>query len=374
MGADRRVESAAVAKRRPGWRSRLLRVAVEAAAVGAVVYFFVHERDLFRGFGSTISSLEWAWVGLAFAAELASVPALAEAQRIVLRAGGVEANRFQMNLVTLASNAMAVSVPAGVAVAEGYSFIRYRRFGAGTAVAAWSELASGAIAFCALASVALAGAVIAGGGAELILLPILAVVVAGSAGAAIVFRHPLLLVRGLDWTDTHLGRAGNLVGRLTRGFCESARSLTHVRPSVATWVTAGAMSAVNWLLDALCLAFAFAAVGAPIPWGAVLLAFAGSKVLSSVGITPGGIGVVEGGLVATFVAYGVPGAVVGAAVLVYRALTLVGLVAIGWLAVVVLAVKDRRDAGSSRASTGSPVSNPAAADRERHEDTPEQDV
>jgi uncharacterized membrane protein YbhN (UPF0104 family) len=345
---DHGVDSEVVVKRRSGWRSRLLRVTVEAAAIGAVVYFFVRERDLFRGFGSTISSLQWAWVGVAFAAELASVPPLAEAQRMVLRAGGIEADRLQMNLVTLASNAIAVSVPAGVAVAEGYSFTRYRRFGADTAVAAWSELASGAIAFCALAGVALAGAVIAGGGAEPILLPILAVVTAGSVGAVIVFRYPLLLVRGLDWMAAHLGRVGALVGRLTRGFCASARSLTHVRPSVAMWVTVGALSAVNWLADALCLALCFAAVGGPVPWGAVLLAFAGSKVLSSIGITPGGLGIVEGGLVATFVGYGVPGAAAGAAVLVYRALTLIGLVGIGWLAVALLAVESRRGAGRGR--------------------------
>lgn len=374
MGADHRVDSAAVVKRRSGRRSRLLRVAVEVAAIGAVAYFFVRERDLFTGFGATLSSLEWSWVGLAFAAELASVPPLAEAQRLVLRAGGIEADRWQMNLVTLASNAIAVSVPAGMAVAEGYSFSRYRRFGADTAIALWCELASGAIAFCALAGVALAGAVIAGGGAEPILLPILAVVLAGSAGAAMVFRHPLLLVRGLDWMQTHLGRVGDLVGRLTRSFCESARSLTHVRPSLTTWVTAGALSAVNWLLDALCLALAFAAVDRPIPWGAVLLAFAGSKVLASVGITPGGLGIVEGGLVATFVAYGVPGAAAGAAVLVYRALTLIGLVVIGWLAVALLAVQSRHGAGRSRAETGSPISNPTGADRERQGDRPEQDL
>jgi hypothetical protein len=347
------MEPSAVLERRSGRRSRLLRVAVEGAAIGAVVYFFVRERDLFRGFGSTLSSLEWSWVGLAFVAELASVAPLAEAQRIVLRAGGIEADRLRMNLVTLASNAIAVSVPGGMAVAEGYSFTRYRRFGADTAVAAWSELASGAIAFCALASVALAGAVIAGGGAEPILLPILAVVVAGSAGAAVVFRQPLLLVGGLDWMETHLGRVGDLVGRLARSFCESASSLTHVRPSVTTWVVAGALSAVNWLLDALCLALAFAAVDRPIPWGAVLLAFAGSKVLSSIGITPGGLGIVEGGLVATFVAYDVPGAAAGAAVLVYRALTLIGLVGIGWLVAGLLAVEDRHGAGPPTGRTSS---------------------
>jgi hypothetical protein len=76
----------------------------------------------------------------------------------------------------------------------------------------------------------------------------------------------------------------------------------------------------------------------------VLLAFAGSKVVTSIGITPGGLGLVEGGLVATFVAYGLPGADAGAAVLVYRALTLIGLVGIGWLVVAMLAVEDRRAA------------------------------
>ena len=54
---------------------------------------------------------------------------------IILRAGGVEAGRLEMNLVTLASNAVSMSVPAGVAVAEGYTYSRYRRLGASRAVA-----------------------------------------------------------------------------------------------------------------------------------------------------------------------------------------------------------------------------------------------
>lgn len=99
---------------------------------------------------------------------------------------------------------------------------------------------------------------------------------------------------------------------------------------------------LNWLLDVVCLALSFAAVYTAIPWGAVLLAFAGAKVVASIGIIPGGLGIVEGGLVATFIAYDVPGASAVAAVLVYRALSLVGLVGIGWLAVALLAVQDGR--------------------------------
>jgi putative heme transporter len=344
MDTNRRAVSQATARRAGGRRATLLRYALGVAAVGAVVYFFVRERELFVGFGAAIAHLNWYWVVVAFAAELASVPPLAEAQRMVLGAGGVQPGRLQMNLVTLASNAISASVPAGVAVSEGYLFTRYRRFGADTAVAAWSELAVGAIAFCALAALALVGAVIAGGGAQPILLPLLSVVFAGSAGAAILFRHPLFMVRGVSWMQAHLGPVGRLVDRLTRGFCAAARSLKHVRPAMGLWTAAWGLSALNWLLDAGCLALSFAAVHTPIPWGAVLLAFAGSKVVTSIGVTPGGLGVVEGGLVATFVAYGLPGAGAGAAVLVYRALTLIGLVGIGWLGVALLAVEDRRRA------------------------------
>ncbi|HZD73313.1 MAG TPA: lysylphosphatidylglycerol synthase transmembrane domain-containing protein [Actinomycetota bacterium] len=355
MDTDRRVVPKASARRRTRRRSVLFRVGLQVAAVGLVVYFFIRERDLFEGFGAALSSLSWFWVVLAFAAELASVPPLAEAQRMLLRAGGVETRRLPVNLITLASNAISLSVPAGVAVAEGYSFARYRRLGADTAVAAWSELAAGAIAFCALAGLALVGALIAGGGAEAVLIPLLAVVFAGSAGAAMLFRHPLFMVRTLDWLQTHLGPVGTVVDRLTRGFCSTARSLKHVRPSMRLWTSAWGLSALNWSLDVICLALAFEAVRSRIPWGAVLLAFAGSKVVTSIGITPGGLGIVEGGLVATFVAYGLPGADAGAAVLVYRALTLIGLVGIGWAVVALLAFEDRRAAERRRAERRPPA-------------------
>jgi uncharacterized membrane protein YbhN (UPF0104 family) len=327
-----------------------LRIALEVAAVGAVVYFFVHEAHRFRGFGATLAGLQWSWVLLALVAELASIPPLAEAQRIVLRAGGTDADRIQMNLLTLASNAISLSVPAGVAVAEGYTFTIYRRFGADPATAAWAELSSGAIAFAALAAVALAGAVIAGGGAERVLVPTLSVVVAGAVGAAAIFRRPRLLIRAVDWLrEAIAGHLGPTITRWATIVQDKVRSLVDVRPPMSVWLEAYALSAVNWLADCVCLALCFRAVGAPIPWGVVLLAFAGSKVVTTVGITPGGIGVVEGGLIATFVAYGARGADAGAAVLVYRALTLVGLVGLGWIVVAYLAAQGRKEEARARA-------------------------
>jgi uncharacterized protein (TIRG00374 family) len=324
-------------------RRLLVRGALQALAVGVVVFFFLRERHLFAGIGSTMSRITWSWLWLALAAELASIVPLAEAQRLVLSVGGVAAPRGEMILVMLASNAISMSVPGGVAVAEGYAYNRYRRFGASKAVAAWGELAAGALAFSALSGIALAGAIIDAGDIAAVLLPLLSVVFIGSAAAAALFRHPHVLVAWIEWIEGHVGRRlGGLVERASARVRDIARGLKGVHPTVSQWVAAGWLSTLNWLLDVACLALAFLAVGGPIPWGAVLLAFAGTKVVSSIGITPGGLGIVEGGLVATFVAYGSNGATAVAAVIVYRALTLVGLVGVGWAVAGILAFRARR--------------------------------
>jgi putative heme transporter len=332
-------------ERRVGRRTLTPRVILQIAAILVVIVVAYRERHLFTGFGAIMSDLTWYWVGLAFAAELASIPPLAEAQLIVLRAGGTRPRRWRMNLVTLASNAVSMSVPAGVAVAEGYTYSRYRRLGATPAVAAWAELASGALAFAALAAMALAGAIVAGGPAGRVLLPLLSVVLAGSFAAAALFRHPHILIAAVNSIERRLGnRLGPLVARGARRAREMSQELVFDHPTPLNWAAAFWLSTVNWLLDAACLALCFKAVGGTIPWGATLLAFAGSKVVSSVGITPGGLGVVEGGLVATFVAYGTSGPTTIAAVLVYRTLTFIGLVGIGWVAVAMLSGKPPRAA------------------------------
>jgi putative heme transporter len=320
-----------------------LRLAFDLAAVGAVVYFAWRERHVFAGFASTMSRLTWYWAVLAFVAEMASIAPLAESQRIVLLAGGTTVPRSQMNLVTLASNAVSMSVPAGAAFAEGYAYGQYRRLGATVVVAGWAELASGAISFAALAAVALAGGVIAGGSAEGIILPILSVVVAGSFAAAALFRRPAVLVATIEWVDRHVSsHPGRLLATATARVRAVAGQLRHLHPPRSTWLAAFGLAAANWLLDAASLVLAIQAVGGPVPWGAALLAFTGSKVVSTIGITPGGLGIVDGGLVAVLVAYGVSGSTAVAAVVVYRALTFIALVGVGWLAAGLLAIEARR--------------------------------
>jgi putative heme transporter len=321
----------------------LLRVGLQVVALGIACFFFYRQRHVFQGFVSAVGRLRWPWVAAAVAAELASIPPLAQAQRLLLRTSRLRPKRWQMILVTLASNAISMSIPAGVAVAEGYAYTKYRWLGAKREVAAWAELGAGAIAFSALAGLALAGAIIAGGPASGVLLPILSVVWVGSLAAAELFRHPALLTRAVQWLERHVGRRlGAVVARASRRVRDSAEGLGELDPSLTTWLAVAGMSAVNWLLDTVCLVLAFVAVGATVPWGVALLAFAGTKVVSSSGVTPGGIGIVEGGLVATFIAYGINGAAAAAAVLVYRAITFVGLVGLGWLAAAALAARTHK--------------------------------
>jgi uncharacterized protein (TIRG00374 family) len=326
-------------KRRGG---TIVRVLLSAGAVVAVAVFGYRQRHLFVGFGSAVANARWYWILFAFVAEILSIVPLAEAERVVLRTAGVNAPLGEMIAVTFASNAIASSLPGGVAVAEGYAYKRYRHFGAAEAEAAWAELASGAIAFSALAGLALTGAVIDARRAGPIVIPLLGFVFAGSLGSVEVFRRPELIVRGVDWIERRVGgRLGRVVEQRTKRIQVLVEDLDDVDPSLNTWAWAFALSEFNWLLDAVCLGFLFLALRASIPSAAILLAFAGTKVLSSIGVTPGGLGIVEGGMVATFVAYGVPGADAAAVALVYRGLTLIGLVGFGWAMVAVLSAEGR---------------------------------
>ncbi len=322
-------------------RTAVFRVALSVAALVVVAYFGFRERHLFVGFGKDLAHADWWWVVLALAAQLISIVPLAETQRLVLRAGGVDSPFGEMIAVTLASNAIATSLPAGVAVAEGYAFARYKHFGADDGTAAWAELAAGAIEFSALAAIALIGALLDVGRITFAVFPIIGIVFVGSTAAAELFRHPNLMCSVVDWIDTRARERIGPISRAGKRLREIADQIDELRPSLSLWSIAYGLATLNWLIDLLCLAFTFVAFHGQVPWAAIFLAFAGTKVVSSIGVTPGGLGLVEGGLVAVFVAFHEPPPIAVAAVVVYRGITLLIMVAIGWVLVGVLAAHGR---------------------------------
>jgi len=84
---------------------------------------------------------------------------------------------------------------------------------------------------------------------------------------------------------------------------EHLRALAADPPRLAAAVAWGA---ANWLLDAAVLWLVLAAVGHPLDPLTLFTAYAVANVLGLLPITPGGVGVVEGVLIPSLVAAGVP--------------------------------------------------------------------
>jgi uncharacterized protein (TIRG00374 family) len=236
-----------------------------------------------------------------------------------------------------------LSIPAGVFVAEGYVYQQYRRVGASRVGAAWTELAAGALEAAALSAVALAGALIVGHGLRSVLVPPLVVVFVGAASAAVLFQRTGLLARVTGWAlalaERHAPRA---VQTPLRRMERSAADMARLTPSTSCWVLGGAAAVANWLLDALVLAAASLAIGPGVPWRSLLIVYAGGQLLAELPITPGGLGIVEGGLVTLLTRFHMPAASATAAVLAYRGLSFWLPLVVGWVAAAQLARTARR--------------------------------
>jgi len=105
------------------------------------------------------------------------------------------------------------------------------------------------------------------------------------------------------------------------------------------WPALTAATLANQLTAFLVFEFSLRAVGisyASLSLSASFLAWAIGRVISSLPLTPGGIGVVELGLIGTLVGFGAPHAHVVAAVLLYRALIIVPTLIVGTAGLLVL--------------------------------------
>lgn len=78
-------------------------------------------------------------------------------------------------------------------------------------------------------------------------------------------------------------------------------------------------AAVGWLLDATVLWCVFVAVGSPLPLAVLVVGYFSANLLNTIPeVTPGGIGVYEAAMAATYIALGVPAVTAVVGVLVYR--------------------------------------------------------
>jgi putative heme transporter len=321
----------------PRWARRVWPVAKYfiGLALAALAFYQLtgHKSELTEA-SAALSHLRWGWVLVGMVAEAGSYLAFAQLQRRFLRAGRVSVTLGPMTAITLAATSIANSFPAGPVLSTVFSFRQYRRRGADQAVAGWSVAATFVSLSVALTMVAAIGVAVAGAeGASLDLVaPIVAVLILAlvmglifvqERAAARVVSAALRLSRRLTrWPH---GELATHIDRISHRLMRVRLTPDQVRAALA-------LALANWLLDCGCLALSFLAVGAPVPWKGLLLAYGAGQLAANLPITPGGLGVVEGSLTIAIVAYGGAAGSTVVAVLLYRFISFWLILPIGWAA------------------------------------------
>jgi uncharacterized membrane protein YbhN (UPF0104 family) len=297
--------------------------------------------------------------------------ALALVRRRLLRAAGVRVGTASSLASILVSNAFHVTLPGGFAFSTAYSYRWMREHGADATVAGWSLVVNGLLSTASLAGLGLAASLMTGGTSWIRLVLEVAGISLLILGVRQLVRHPDLAVSLAEWLLTTANRALRRPPPMgTERLDEIVAQLRAVRPNRRDWTVAGVFALLNWVFDAACLAACAWATGVPgLTPAVVLVAYVAGAATSSLSLLPGGLGTVDAALVLALVAGGIPAASALSAVVVYRLVSLVLVVAAGWAvhgtagAVSPLRGRRRRRADGAAARTRSavPVTGPGTS-------------
>jgi len=273
------------------------------------------------------------WVGLAVLAATGSLTAFALVRRRLLQAAGFSVSAGSALASILVANAFHMTLPGGVAFSTGYAFRWMQRHGAGATAAGWNLAVNGLLSAAGLAALGLVDSLLAGTTSW----ARLAFEIVGITALVLVVGH---LVRRPQRLLAATGRALTVVNRLRRRppetgadrLTRTAAQLRAVRPSAVDWTASAGYALLNWVLDLACLAACAHAVGLTgIGTTALLTAYLAGMATSSLSVLPGGLGTVDAALVVGLVAGGSTAAVALSAVVLYRLISLIGVVVVGWV-------------------------------------------
>jgi len=355
---DRAVVETAVDPSGPASRSRRLwhwlrRPAVRAVLTLAVfIAAVVSLRDRLPDAGdvsATLRSAQWGWLCVAGLAQVISLAMFARQQRRLLRAFGVTMSTPRAVAVTYVRSALTASMPAGSALSAGYAFRQYRHAGANRATAAAVTALSGVITLGGLAFLYAAGAAYA-----VLKQPYTiwkqqpALLVGGVAGTLAIALAVVWWWRkrrtfaasgiGLDAPIEPMGADRDSGLRWWKAVIAeipvAARNGANIRRS-DWWITI-AYAMANWAGDLLCLVAVALAFRLDVAWPALIGIYLGAQLVKQLPLTPGGLGLIETGLLAGLVGAGAGQAAAAAVVLVYRLLSSWLMVPLGLAAWVVI--------------------------------------
>ena len=306
-------------RRRPQWG----RVVLVALAIAVLVTVIVLDRHTLAESLSAIGGLNFLWFAAAIVCEGISLLAFGFSRRLLLEADGHHARLGSVMAITYAGNALSMSIPfAGAQLAAVFSYRQFRRRGLDPALTGWALGVSAIASSSALALVLIVGAIAGGAplatavgflGGVLFALPAITVILA--------LRYP----KARDVANRVLSWSVRLIRRLFRKPGIDPAALDELLERLATihlgWVSYAkvfGLAVANWLFDCACLACAIKAVGQPVPWHGLLLAYGAGAIAGSTGVTPGGFLIVEAALTAALAAAGLSAGPALGAVLAYR--------------------------------------------------------
>lgn len=310
--------------------------AIVASIAAAIVVAFFRRPHLADAIPD-ISRLNGVWVLPAIALAGVSMLTAALQQRRVLRAAGLSLPVRSMMAITLAGNAVSVTLPlAGSTAGTAYTYMQLKKRGADLPTATWSLATCGIISTTVLAVVLGVGAGITGDGATSVVGAVAVLLGIVPLGVLLIaFRSPM--VRG------HAQRiAQRVIDRLhstkhdadgpnpvvvSRMFERMAR----FRVGWRAGATASVYSAVNWVTDVACLAVCVRALGVPVPWTHLVIIYGATLGAASLSFTPAGIGIVESAIAVGLAQSGVPTSAAIVAALLYRAVSCWLALGVGWV-------------------------------------------
>ena len=317
--------------------SHLVRGGVSAVTVTAFVVLVLGRRTALTRSLGRIGHPQWSWIALGIALEASSMATFAMMQRRLLGVGGRRVGTGPMMATTLAANALSVSVPvAGPELGAAFSFRRFKKQGADAPLAGWTLVVGGIASWFGAVVVLAAGGVLSGN-VVVTGVTVLGGLLAVFAGLALWVgvgrtRLRLVVTRSAAWAIRCVSRLRSRPvqdpAAAVNGWIEGLGTL---RPSKAEWGKVGGLGLANWLTDIGVLAMSILALGGAVPWRSLLLIYGLATLIGSLGITPGGLGLVEGTLCLGLVSTGVPAALALAAVLLYRLVSFWLVMATGWL-------------------------------------------
>ena len=328
---------------RPRWRRLLRRFAPGAFAIVVVVATFAYFLPSIANYGdvwAVVRTLSWQWMVALAGATAINLATFAPPWQVALP--GLSYVRAME--LTQASTALSIVFPGGVAVGAAGSYGMTRRWGfprpaivrALTLTSLWNQLLNLTFPIVAVVLLVVSGDQTA----ALATAAFIGVAILGVVGTGFVLilvsnrlAHDLgdVVARSVNWVRARIHRAPvGWGGASFERFRVDAGDFLERRWAPLTLASlAGNLTVFGVLLVSL---RALDVTGAQVSWDEAFAAWALVRLIGSIPITPGGVGVVELGLTGALVGFGGRNAAVVAAVLVFRALTVIPTLALGLIA------------------------------------------